>query len=225
MRALTIATTSRHKQAELQAIFGRVGVELELPRNLPDVVEDQDTFAKNAALKAETIARYLGRPVLADDSGLEVFALGGAPGVYSARYATMANLGLAVPEAASGNSPLSRDGANLRKLIHNLGGVPDDKRQARFVCALSFFDPTYVNPASTEKGLGYTATGTFEGTLITEPRGKNGFGYDPIFVPTGQTITLAEMSAEEKNKTSHRARAAEAMASWLFQNWLSLDTP
>ena len=159
--------------------------------------------------------------MLADDSGLEVVALGGAPGVYSARYATMMNLGRAVPESASSAPPLGRDEANLRKLIHNLGGIAEDKRQARFVCALSFFDPTWVHPQSGANGLEYTTTGTLEGTMITEPRGKNGFGYDPIFVPTGLSHTLAEISAEQKNECSHRARAAETMASWLIKNWLN----
>ncbi len=192
---LIIATRNRHKVEELQALLGVPGLELvcavDLP-GAPEVEEDGATFEANAAKKALALARFAGGWALADDSGLEVDALGGAPGVQSARYA----------------GPSARDADNLAKLIAVMAGRPD--RRARFRCVLALAGPG---------GAVHTVAGACEGRLIEQPRGAGGFGYDPLFVPDGHTRTFAEMPAAEKNALSHRARAvAEARRAWA--GWL-----
>lgn len=188
---LLIATRNQHKLGEIRAILAPhdatcVGLD-EFP-DAPEVVENGDTFEANAILKATTLARFTGLWTLADDSGLEVDALGGAPGVRSARYA---------------GEP-SNDAANNRKLLTVLGHRSD--RGARFRCAIALADPA---------GHVRTVSGTCPGVILTVPRGQEGFGYDPLFVPEGGDLTFAELDAATKNRISHRARALQqAVAAW-----------
>jgi len=153
----------------------------------PDVVESGVTFAQNATLKAVSAAEVTGLPALADDSGLAVNVLGGAPGVFSARWA----------------GTHGQDGANLQVLLGQLYDVPDEHRSAAFVCvaALALPDGTVV-----------LRQGRMPGTLAREPRGDNGFGYDPILVVDGDSRTVAELSFEEKNAISHRGKAFGSLA-------------
>jgi XTP/dITP diphosphohydrolase len=163
---------------------------------MPAVAEDAGTFVGNALLKARALRAVLdaqpetaGAWALADDSGLRVDALGGAPGVESARYA----------------GPGATDAQNLAKLVAALRGVPAEKRGAEFVCVLAL-----IGPDGTERIF----EGRCPGRLLNTPRGAAGFGYDPLFVPEGETRTFAEMDAAEKNARSHRARAWAALAAW-----------
>ncbi len=190
---LLVATNNRHKLHEIRDILAPHGIAV---LGLADagirieVVEDAPTFEGNAAKKALEVAAASGIPALADDSGLEVAALGGAPGVFSARYA---------------GEPTD-DRANTAKLLRNLEGVAD--RRARFVCVLALALP--------DRLLG-TAAGEIPGRIIHEPRGAHGFGYDPVFVPDGFDETFAELPSATKNRLSHRANALrQALASGLF---------
>lgn len=150
----------------------------------PDVVEDGNTYQENALKKATAIAKYTMHLTLADDSGLEVDALGGAPGVHSARYAG---------EGAS-------DAARIEKLLDALKDVPHDRRTGRFKCAVALADPN---------GQTQVVLGVCEGEIIRVPRGSHGFGYDPVFVPAGYNQTFAELGDDVKNQISHRAKALE----------------
>jgi XTP/dITP diphosphohydrolase len=154
--------------------------------DVPEAVEDADTFAENARRKALHYAAATGLPTLADDSGLEVDHLSGAPGVYSARYA----------------GEICDDAANNRKLVAALAGVPLEQRTARFRCAMALARPGEVL-AETE--------GVVEGLILDEPRGSNGFGYDPHFLLPDLGKTTAELPPEEKNALSHRGQALRAM--------------
>jgi XTP/dITP diphosphohydrolase len=187
MRIL-IATMNTGKLLEYERLLAEVpGLELETMAALPeaiDVVEDRDTFRGNALKKAMKIATVAGMPCLADDSGLEVDALGGGPGVYSARY------------AGEG----STDSENNAKLLDELSGIADDERRARFQCAIVIVDQSGRELAMAE--------GACEGRIGSEPRGSHGFGYDPLFVPEGYAQTMAELGPETKNEISHRAKAA-----------------
>jgi XTP/dITP diphosphohydrolase len=187
MRIL-IATMNEGKLREYRRLLGDVpGLELETMASLPapiDVIEDRDTFAGNAFKKAREIAVYAGIPCLADDSGLRVDALGGAPGVYSARYAG---------EGAT-------DVRNNHRLLEALQHVPDGRRTARFVCAIAVVDADGQLLAASE--------GDCEGRIGREPKGTHGFGYDPLFIPDGYAKTMAELGPETKNRISHRAKAA-----------------
>ncbi len=180
---ILIASRNAHKIQEIREIFDLPGVEwvstAEFP-GLPDVVEDQDTFEGNAIKKAVELARATGLWALADDSGLEVTALGNAPGVYSARYA---------------GEPCSHANNNA-KLLRELAGKAD--RSARFRCVAALSDPA---------GRAETVSGACPGRIIEQLRGAQGFGYDPLFVPDGFEATFAEMGSEQKNKLSHRGRA------------------
>src|SRR5690606_34950652 len=150
-----------------------------LDPDLPEPVEDADTFEGNARIKALAYAQLQGELCLADDSGLEVDALGGAPGVYSARY------------AGTEGSREERDQANNLKLLRELAGVPEDALQARFVCAMCL--------ASPEGSIVAEARGTFPGVITRNPRGSNGFGYDPMLLIPELGLTSAELSPQEKN--------------------------
>ena len=187
MRIL-IATMNTGKLREYERLLAEVpGLELETMAALPepiDVVEDRDTFRGNALKKAMEIATVAGMPCLADDSGLEVDALGGRPGVCSARY------------AGEG----STDSENNAKLLDELSGIADDERTARFQCAIVIVDQSGRELAIAE--------GACEGRIGSEPRGSHGFGYDPLFVPEGYTQTMGELGPETKNEISHRAKAA-----------------
>jgi XTP/dITP diphosphohydrolase len=149
-----------------------------------DLVETHDNYLENATAKARLANRGCHYPCLGDDSGLEVEALGGRPGVKTRRYAT--------PKAGQ-----SQDQANIEKLLSELQGKSASERQARFVATLSLVI----------EGVSISATGILEGTIAESPRGTHGFGYDPIFIPKGSQLTLAEMSTHEKNSISHRGRA------------------
>lgn len=195
---LLIATRNAHKLEELRAILDLPAVELISVAAFPDapeVEEDGDTFEANAIKKAVTLAQYSGLWSLADDSGLEVEALGGLPGVHSARYA---------------GEPTDYR-ANNAKLLAALTGKTNRRANFRTVIALSSPD-----------GVARTVDGRCEGVIIEELRGREGFGYDPLFLPDGFTQTFAEMAASQKNKISHRAnalaRAKDAWAAFLATN-------
>lgn len=182
---LLVSTGNPHKLVEIRAILTWPGIDLislaDFP-DLPEVEEDRDTFEGNALKKAETNARATGLWAIADDSGLEVDALGGEPGVYSARYA---------------GEPPDYD-ANNRKLLSELDGIVD--RSARFRCVMALCSPD---------GMTSTVDGRCEGTIASSCRGANGFGYDPLFVPSGYEETFAELDAATKNRISHRAHALQ----------------
>jgi XTP/dITP diphosphohydrolase len=185
---LVIATRNRHKIEEIGAILSGLDVELvssaDLP-GIPDVVEDGATLEANAIKKARSVSEAAGLPALADDTGLEVDALGGAPGVYSARY--------------SGDPPDYR--RNNEKLLRELAGVDPGGRTARFRCVVALALP--------EDGVSIVE-GVTTGRILEEPRGDGGFGYDPLFLPDGFDTSYAQMSAAEKNASSHRGKAVRA---------------
>jgi XTP/dITP diphosphohydrolase len=219
MRRILIATRNPHKVEEIKAILGGRLECLTLNdfSGAPAVLEDAPTFAGNATKKAVTLARWLaagGNPknvdaVLADDSGLEVDVLQGAPGVHSARFA-------AAETGAPGNSP---DAANNAKLLRLLAAVPVDQRRARFRCviALTPVPGQTAAPASptcdADEAEFATAVfdGACEGRIIDAPRGAHGFGYDPLFVPDGYEETFAELGEATKNQISHRSKALEKL--------------
>lgn len=183
---LLVATGNQHKFLEISAILAvprLTCVSLSKLVGIPEVVESGSTFEANAIIKAVTLARFSGMWTLADDSGLEVDALNGAPGVYSARYA---------------GEPTD-DGANNRKVMAAMNG--ELNRKARFRCAIALSDPN---------GVARTVSGSCEGHLLIAPHGVGGFGYDPLFVPNGYDQTFAELSSEIKNKISHRGCALKA---------------
>lgn len=194
---LVLATRNAKKVPELRAILGEAGLDIEV-RGLdgypdaPEVAETEPTFTGNALLKARAIAAHTGLPAVADDSGLRVDALNGMPGVLSARWSGRFG-------ARSGD----RDTANLELVLDQLADTPPQRRGAEFVCAAALALPD---------GEEHVVEGVLRGSLTTEPRGANGFGYDPIFVPEGQDRTTAEMSPEEKNAISHRGVAFRALA-------------
>ena len=201
LRRLIFASSNPHKVDEVRAILGPLGISVHGLNALdPNVVPEEPeetgaTFEENARLKAVYYAAALGEACLADDSGLEVDALGGAPGILSARYAGV------------GDSREERDRANNRKLLEALRDVPDAKRAARFVCAMCLATPAGEIVAETR--------GTFPGVIAREPRGSNGFGYDPLLYLPDRGCTSAELSPEEKNARSHRGEAARKLANAL----------
>ncbi|MEU3960545.1 RdgB/HAM1 family non-canonical purine NTP pyrophosphatase [Streptomyces buecherae] len=187
MNRLILATRNAHKVAELHAILTAAGLDVELVGadaypEIPDVKETGVTFAENALLKAHTLAKATGLPAVADDSGLCVDVLGGAPGIFSARWA-----------GRHGD-----DQANLDLLLAQLGDIDAPHRAAHFTCAAAL-----ALPDGTER----VVEGRLEGTLRHDPAGTGGFGYDPILQPHGETRTCAELTAEEKNAISHRGKA------------------
>lgn len=194
---IVAATHNENKLREMQQLLGDADVHIlttsQLGLGVIEVEETGSTFEENAAQKAEAICRATGLPALADDSGLAVDALGGAPGVHSARYA--------------GQDGDSR--ANNAKLLQALQGIPDQERTARFVTVMTLMTP---------EGRRLVTRGECPGSILMEARGEGGFGYDPLFVPQGRQLTFAQMSAAEKNSISHRslalAQLKEALASW-----------
>ena len=199
MRPLVFATRNRGKLVELRQLLPGIHVlsvdeaAARIGHVIPDVVEDADTFAGNALKKAREVSAVTKLPALADDSGLEVDALDGAPGVYSARY-------------AGGHD----DQANNTKLLFTMSGVPAEKRTARFRAALALADVT--GPLGDDA---ITAEGTCEGVLLTELRGTGGFGYDPLFLVPSLGKTFAELGVGTKSDLSHRARAMKAIETQL----------
>lgn len=193
-RRVVLATGNRGKLAELRAILAGAGFEV-LPQSdlgIEPPVEDGETFAANALIKARHASRLAGLPAIADDSGLEVDALGGRPGIHSARYA----------------GPGCGDGDNNAKLLRELKRVPDGARTARYRCAMA-----WVDHADDPSPL--VCEAAWEGRVARAPRGTGGFGYDPLFEVAGDTRTAAEMPAEEKNGVSHRGQALRALAAAL----------
>jgi XTP/dITP diphosphohydrolase len=205
MRRILIATSNSGKLRDFSGAAARHGVEISGVPNfssLPPVVEDGDTFETNARKKAEGYSRYVpGEIVVADDSGLEVDALNGAPGVHSARYAAPELLG-AEPHEANTNTD---DEANNARVLRELKNVPAQKRTARFVCVLA---------AAREGKTLATFRGTAEGIILEMPRGTNGFGYDPLFYFLQIQKTFAELTAEEKSRYSHRGAAFRHFLEW-----------
>ncbi len=196
-KTVVIATRNPGKAREFAEMFGKNGYQvktlLDYPE-LPDVEETGTTFEENARLKAETIAGILKQPVLADDSGLKVDALGGMPGVYSARFA----------------GEHKSDAANNAKLLHELTGVPDEKRTAQFHCTLVFAEPGKDS---------LVVEAEWPGKIARIPQGENGFGYDPLFIPENSSQSAAELSNEEKNEQSHRGQALKKLAE-VWETWL-----
>lgn len=192
MQRLVLATRNAHKITELRAILSAAGLAVDLVGadtfpGLPDVKETGVTFADNALLKAHTLAQATGLPAVADDSGLAVDVLGGAPGIFSARWA-----------GVHGD-----DAANLRLLLAQLAEIDTPHRRAHFACAAALALPD---------GTEHVVHGTLTGTLRHTPAGSGGFGYDPILEPEGEARTCAELSPEEKNAISHRGKAFRGLA-------------
>lgn len=196
-RTILVATGSPHKLAELRSLLSLPRARLASLADLglvPDAPEEGATLRDNAVSKARWYARRSGLPTLADDSGLEVEALGGGPGVHTRRFA----------------GADADDETNNRKLLSELEGLPADQRRARYRCILSFVEPG----AGADDEL-VVREGRFEGRIAAAPSGSGGFGYDPIFEPAAEPPggrTVGTFSAEEKNRVSHRAQAARAMA-------------
>lgn len=230
MKTLLIATRNQHKAEEIRAILGGQFDYFTL-NDFPAAItaaETGKTFQENATIKATALAAWLAHKpklllsmvskrekffVLADDSGLEVDSLNGAPGVHSARFA-------ALDSGVAGNSP---DSANNLKLLRLLDRVPLEKRTARFRCVLALTPLPLAELAekpseSTVESFSRQTVhcdGTCEGKIISQPSGKGGFGYDPLFVPDGYSKTFAELGEEVKNKISHRAKALEKLRQYL----------
>ena len=194
---LLIATNNLGKVAEFRRLLDACGWELVTPADIGlelEVEEAGQTYAENATIKAEAYAKASGLVTLADDSGLEVDALGGRPGPLSARYA----------------GPDRTDGERVQALLQELTGVPDDKRTARFRCVIAIAEP---------EGRVELVEGTVDGRIAHEPRGENGFGYDPVFLLPDRGVTTAELPPDEKNAVSHRGAAARK-ARAVLERWL-----
>lgn len=192
---LVIATRNRKKIEEMKRILEGLPVRIYALDDFPDcpeVIEDADTFKGNAAKKVLAVSRYTKKPAISDDSGLEVYALNGAPGVFSARYAG---------EGAD-------DVKNLEKLLSEMRVITKGKRGARFVCCIALAFPD---------GKSETFEDYAEGSIGDEPKGHNGFGYDPVFYPKGSKKTFAEMTAQEKDSLSHRAMALKAFREYIVR--------
>lgn len=199
MKTLVLATRNAGKLAEMRRLLENAAIDIvgltDLP-DLPEVVEDGATFADNARKKAETVAAWTGLPCLADDSGLVVEALGGRPGVHSARYA----------------GPTADDAANNRKLLEQLAGVPADRRQAAFQCVMALCRPGKQTRLF---------EGRVEGMILSAPQGEGGFGYDPLFYLVGQGCTMAQLPLDLKNRLSHRGQALRQVLSSLAAEQVS----
>tara|TARA_B100000809_G_scaffold263771_1_gene317825 strand:- start:1187 stop:1807 length:621 start_codon:yes stop_codon:yes gene_type:complete len=187
-RKLVLATHNSHKKTEMNTLLAPLGISIVGLDDFPqigDIEETGTTLLENSLIKARSVHQITGLPSLADDTGLEVDALGGAPGVYSARFA--------------GKNPTYED--NINKLLSKLDGISPDKRIARFRTVIAFVDGRRE----------LFSEGIIEGLITVEPRGHEGFGYDPIFLPETESKTFAEMSQERKNQISHRGRAFAGM--------------
>jgi XTP/dITP diphosphohydrolase len=207
-----LASRNRGKLAEMQALFGAAGLTLRLVSEFSDVAAEESapTFVENALAKARHAARASGLPAIADDSGLEVDALNGRPGVISARYAALG--------ASPGDIPVSTgrrdagvhgdDAANNARVLRELAGLPEDRRGARFVCVMAFL-------RHAEDPVPLIAQGAWRGRILEAPRGANGFGYDPLFFVPTHGCASAELPAEVKNRISHRALAAAGLLAQL----------
>ncbi|UOQ86215.1 XTP/dITP diphosphatase [Gracilibacillus salinarum] len=196
MKELIIATKNEGKMRDFRRLFEPYGIKVLSLIDLTDPVEDIEetgtTFEANAAIKAEAICQKFNTAVIADDSGIAIDALDGAPGVYSARYA----------------GEKKDDQANLEKVLNELADVPREDRTGRFVCVLAIAQP--------EKETIFKR-GECEGTIAFEQAGAHGFGYDPIFYPSDSAKTMAELTPEEKNQISHRRKALDQIENWVKQ--------
>lgn len=194
---IIIASRNKGKINEFKKLFEKEGVTVlsldDLDMTIPEIEETGATFHENAKIKAETVASIVNEPVIADDSGLVVDALNGRPGVYSARYA---------------GEPTD-DVKNYEKVLDELEAVEEKNRTARFVAVLALSRPG-------EETLFFE--GICEGKIAYEPKGEHGFGYDPIFIPDGYDVTMAQLTGDEKNKISHRFHALERLKKWLTKN-------
>jgi XTP/dITP diphosphohydrolase len=188
---IVLASSNLGKIKEFSALLAPLNIEIILQSELgiPDAEETGLTFVENALIKARHAAKLSGLPALADDSGLAVRALQGAPGIYSARYA--------------GEQRLSHE--NIEKLLSTMRDVPDDERQAEFICVLAFL-------STADDPIPLICQGTWQGSILHAPRGSNGFGYDPVFYVPSENKASAELTAEHKNKISHRAKALATLA-------------
>ena len=190
---LVLATHNLHKKMEMNSILSSLGiliVGLDQFPQIGDIEETGSTLLENAFIKAKTVYEFTGLPSLADDTGLEVDSLGGAPGVCSARYA--------------GNNSTYQE--NCTKLLLNLKGYPNKKRVASFKTVIAFADGE----------IEYSTEGVVKGLIVEKHRGIDGFGYDPIFQPESQNLTFAEMDADEKNRISHRFKALDKIKEFLI---------
>ena len=197
MKRIVLASNNPGKVREIDQMLAEFDMHVS-PQSEFDVIEAEETgltFVENAILKARNAARHTGLPAIADDSGLEVDALNGAPGIYSARYA----------------GAEADDEQNLQKLLQELEGIPETERTARFQCLM-----VYLRHASDPTPL--ICQGTWEGVITFEPRGDNGFGYDPVFYVPEQQCTSAELPPETKNRLSHRGQALRALVAALAHN-------
>jgi len=195
---IVVASQNRSKAAEIAEILAGEGLGLEVLSlaDFPDVSlppETGSTFAANAAVKAKQVAQATGLPAIADDSGLEIDALSGEPGVRSARYA--------------GEDATDED--RCRKVLDLLAGVPDHRRRARFRCAAAYAEPA---------GEVMLAEGTCQGRIVREPAGSGGFGYDPVFIPDGYSMTMAQLTSAQKHRVSHRGRAFRLLAQMIREH-------
>ncbi len=200
MPKIVLATSNAHKLAEFQVILAPLGLELVSLSAFPpiNIIEDGATFAENSYKKAAAVFKATGLPSLADDSGLAVNALDGAPGIHSARF--------------SGVSGPDKDRANREKLLKELKNVPLEKRGAAFHCAITLIE---------ENGSVHTFNGISPGHIAFSERGENGFGYDSLFIPEGYSESFAELSPEIKNSLSHRGRAAQKLIAYLKEQKLA----
>ena len=202
---IVIATRNRHKAVELQTLLHGAGYdavqldEIDPDNKIPEVEETGTTFKENALLKAQAIAKATGLPAIGDDTGLEVDALGGAPGIFSARYA--------------GENCTYED--NVKKLLRELSDVADDRRTARFKTVA-----VYVH-----KETELSAEGVVEGVITEKEEGVGGFGYDPVFSVLNMKKTYAQLADEEKNRVSHRGKAIRSLIEKLRENGLIADNP
>ena len=193
---IVIASHNQKKIEEMRRILEQAGLEIEILGtdqfpDLADVEETGSTFAANAMLKAHYVSGATGLPAVADDSGLCVDALNGMPGILSARWA----------------GKHGDDRANLELLLRQIAHIPRKRRGASFVCAVAYCEPN---------GREFIVEGSMNGEIIDSPRGENGFGYDPIFVPMGHMVTSAELSSQEKDAISHRGHALKAFVKQLM---------
>ncbi|NOZ24493.1 MAG: RdgB/HAM1 family non-canonical purine NTP pyrophosphatase [Nitrospirae bacterium] len=193
---ILLATKNAGKIREMNRMFGGSGIEfigLDTLEDVPEVVEDGRTYHENAMKKAMTYYNVASMPTLAEDSGLEVDALDGAPGIYSARFA----------------GENATDGMNNEKLLSLLKGIPEEKRTGRFVSVLCLV----------VDGTPFFFEGEVRGRILDHPRGESGFGYDPLFVPEGYSLTFAELGEEVKNRISHRAEAMRKLKDFLKEQF------
>ena len=193
IETIVLASHNRNKAQEIQMLLGnQFHVILQQAFDIPPIEETGSTFEENALLKAKTVYDIIGLPVIGDDSGLEVVALNNQPGVYSSRFA--------------GDN--ASDDDNIDKLLRKMHNIPTDKRTARFRCVVAF-----LGTSSDDQPVFFE--GEWAGYIAKERRGKNGFGYDPVFVDLQSNLTAAELESDQKNKISHRGKAVQSLKSYL----------